>query len=61
MTYALVTQVRAQVPTSFLVPPYRPDIVILSQINNSGALLGLTRPLNLVHQLEFSKVPNQGT
>ena len=43
------------IPPSLLIIPYRPDIVIYNQINNSVALLELTCPLDSVHHLESAR------
>ena len=48
------------IPPSLLITPYRPDIVIYNQINNSVALLELTCPLDSVHHLESARERKQG-
>jgi len=55
-----VTPLRQQsLPRSLLIIPYRPDIVIYNQINNSVALLELTCPLDSVHHLESARERKQ--
>ena len=47
------------IPPSLLITPYRPDIVIYNQINNSVALLELTCPLDSVYHLESARERKQ--
>ena len=47
------------IPPSLLITPYRPDIAIYNQINNSVALLELTCPLDSVHHLESARERKQ--
>ena len=47
------------IPPSLLITPYRPDIVIYKQINNSVALLKLTCPLDSFHRLESARERKQ--
>ena len=49
------------IPPSLLITPYRPDIVIYNQMNNSVALLELTCPLDSVHHLESARERKQKT
>ena len=47
------------IPPLLLITPYRPDIVIYNQMNNSVALLELTCPLDSVHHLESARERKQ--
>ena len=63
--YADLPEMRASdspqttIPPSLLITPYRPDIVIYNQMNNSVALLELTCPLDSVHHLESARERKQ--
>ena len=46
---------QATIPTSILITPYRPDIVVCNSHIHSVAMLELTCPLDSVHHLESAQ------